>query len=243
MIEGVGPAAYNEIIAKRPFHSLEDLLTKVDKRVVNKRVMFKLIFSGCLDQYFPEGASDLEKLQKYMEIKAKLEGKKTPEAIPDDFRQITALKRELIRKSVFKIYSGDLAEAATQYMLLNGLAEWDNPQQKNMLFVKNSERVPIVRGRALEARLDSPFDDVFAIVGFVAEAKEVRYSGNTKTMMKFLVEVQDHLIEAVKWPPWKKNHHEVDFDPEECACLFMVKRRGETGQLSVLKVIKIEETV
>ena len=241
MIEGVGPAAYNEIIAKRPFTTFEDFLSKVDRRVVNKKVVFKLILSGCLDQYFKADISDLEKLQEYMSLKARLEGKKSPEAIPDEFRQITALKRELIRKSVFKIYSGNLLEAATPTMLLNNMAEWSD-SRKQMLYVKG-RRIPIVDVDGYSARMDGFADEIFAVVGFVAETKEVRYSNNSKTMMKFVVEIEDRRIEAVKWPDWKKNHHGVDFDPDECACLLIMKKRSGSDQVSILEAFKIEEIV
>jgi DNA polymerase-3 subunit alpha len=241
MIEGVGPAAYNEIIAKRPFINFEDFLSKVDRRVVNKRVAFKLILSGCLDQYFGPKVTDLEKLQEYMALKAKLEGKKVPEAIPDEFRQITALKRELIRKSVFKIYSGDLLEAATPTMLLNNMAEWSD-SRKQLLYVKN-RKIPIVDINGYNARMDNFADDIFAVVAFVAETKEVRYSNNTKTMMKFVLEIEDHRIEAVKWPEWKKTHHGIDFSPDESACLLIMKKRSGSDQVSILEAFKIEEIV
>ena len=48
-IKGVGEAALDEIIAKQPYSSLEDLLERTEKRVVNKKVMEALIKSGCFD--------------------------------------------------------------------------------------------------------------------------------------------------------------------------------------------------
>ena len=48
-IKGVGEAALKEILAKQPYNSLEDLLERTEKKVVNKKVMEALIKSGCFD--------------------------------------------------------------------------------------------------------------------------------------------------------------------------------------------------
>jgi len=107
VIEGVGPAALGEILEKQPFSSVTDFMDRIDRRIVNKRVMLRLIFSGVLDRFFAPGADFLDKAQEYLNLKAKLEGKKTPEAIPEEYRDMTPLRRELMKKLVYKTYSTD----------------------------------------------------------------------------------------------------------------------------------------
>ena len=50
-IKGVGEKAIEEIIAARPFSSLEDIFEKLPKRIFNKRVALALAKSGALDAF------------------------------------------------------------------------------------------------------------------------------------------------------------------------------------------------
>lgn len=50
-IKGVGENAIKEIIAHRPYDSLEDLMNKVPKKYLNKRVGVALIKAGALDEF------------------------------------------------------------------------------------------------------------------------------------------------------------------------------------------------
>ena len=52
-IKGVGEKAIEEILAARPFYSLEEVFEKLPKRVFNKRVAFALAKSGALDTFEP----------------------------------------------------------------------------------------------------------------------------------------------------------------------------------------------
>ena len=52
-IKGVGEKAIEEILAARPFSSLEEVFEKLPKRVFNKRVAFALAKSGALDTFEP----------------------------------------------------------------------------------------------------------------------------------------------------------------------------------------------
>lgn len=50
-IKGVGESAIEEIINNRPFNSLEDILTRLPKKAINKRVGVSLIKSGALKEF------------------------------------------------------------------------------------------------------------------------------------------------------------------------------------------------
>ena len=65
-IKGVGEAALKEIVAKQPYNSLEDLLERTEKRVVNKKVMEALIKSGCFDCW---NENRYEVMNQYYEIR------------------------------------------------------------------------------------------------------------------------------------------------------------------------------
>jgi DNA polymerase-3 subunit alpha len=50
-IKGVGDAALSEIIANKPYMSIDDLFEKLPKKVLNKRVALALAKSGALDSF------------------------------------------------------------------------------------------------------------------------------------------------------------------------------------------------
>lgn len=54
MIKGVGDGAVEEILAHRPFNSIEEILEKCEKRKVSARAMKPLILSGAFDEMYPE---------------------------------------------------------------------------------------------------------------------------------------------------------------------------------------------
>ena len=54
-IKGVGESSLPEIMAQRPFASIEDMLERCNKKAVNKRVMVSLIKSGALDSFDEDG--------------------------------------------------------------------------------------------------------------------------------------------------------------------------------------------
>jgi DNA polymerase III subunit alpha len=54
MIKGVGDGAVKEILAKRPFTSIEDILERTESRTVSARAMKPLILAGALDSMYPD---------------------------------------------------------------------------------------------------------------------------------------------------------------------------------------------
>lgn len=64
-IKGVGDKAANEIKAVQPFSSFEEFYEKVNKRIVNKRVVQKLIFSDVFKKF----GTQEEILNKYCKLK------------------------------------------------------------------------------------------------------------------------------------------------------------------------------
>lgn len=77
VISGVGDKSVNVIMEerdKKPFDSLEDILSRVPKRQVNAKVMKNLIFSGALDELYPD-LNRLEIYQDYLVVKGETKKK------------------------------------------------------------------------------------------------------------------------------------------------------------------------
>lgn len=66
-IKGFGEKAAEQVMANRPFFSLEDLLDRVEKKSFNKKVVNIACFSGLLDDI--EGIERMEIYYKYMDIR------------------------------------------------------------------------------------------------------------------------------------------------------------------------------
>jgi DNA polymerase III subunit alpha len=241
MIDGIGPAAFGEILSKRPFKDFDDLLTRVDRRVINKRVIIKLIFSGCLNGMMP-GDGELEKIQYYLTRKASLEGKKKIEQIPDEYRRLTPLKRELINKSVFKVYSADFLTAALPNLLKMGLVTQNGSLINLNINDPYYEGSLVVGKKTYQDFMEdsTPVNINFGIVGYVAKEEEVKYKNGTHTMKKYTIELEDLILESVKWPDWGKKHHGVDKDLTETVCLFIMNKRANADSVSIKKIIPIE---
>lgn len=256
LLDGVGPATTAEIALKKPFTDFDDFLQRVDRRIINKRIVFKFILSGLLDSLFPSGISDLEKLTTYMSSKQRIQGGEQ-EALPDDLINLTPLQKLRHKRDIFTVYKIDWTDTAIPYLEKNGLIkkagsiyEYNDPLRKDL------NGVPLLKVGQLKRRLNprDDLDDVFAIVGYVASTEEVTYNRKQynketrqnenipNTMMKFLIEAGDLAIEVIKWPDWGLTHHGIDKDFNEKVALFVIGRKmhPEKGlQLTIKKVLDI----
>ncbi|GAA4534200.1 DNA polymerase III subunit alpha [Chelativorans composti] len=73
-IKGVGEAAVDHIVAKRnekPFESIEDFCSRVDPRIVGKRVLESLICAGALDCFGHDRAALFQGIDRLMGLSAR----------------------------------------------------------------------------------------------------------------------------------------------------------------------------
>ncbi|MBL5872336.1 DNA polymerase III subunit alpha [Bacillus sporothermodurans] len=73
-IKGVGDSAVTELMAQKPYTSMEDLMERVNKRVVSARAMKPLILAGAFDEMYPE-KSRKEILLQYYQLKGEAKKK------------------------------------------------------------------------------------------------------------------------------------------------------------------------
>jgi DNA polymerase III alpha subunit len=246
LIDGIGIAVMNELLTKRPFNSLEDLLKKVDRGTVHKGIMIKLIFSGTLNAFFKDNMSDVEKIQEYLNLKAAIEGKKAPESVPEEYRNLTPLKHFLIKKSVFKVYNEKLAPLAINKMESMGLAK-KVTQSSNTWYVEAKsdyyggiER-HIVGLDRLEEYCESDKQHRFAVVSYITKAEEKPYANGAKTRLIVHAEIEDKVFEFIKWPEWKRNTHGVTEDIEGSVCVMILsKKSGSDSDIFVDEIKMIE---
>jgi DNA polymerase-3 subunit alpha len=246
LVKGVAAAVMSELLEKRPFTSLEDMLRKVDRRVIHKGVMLKLILSGTLNQFFPADAGDVEKMQIFLNTKALIEGSSSPETVPDEYRNLTPLKNFLIKKSVFKVYTEHLASIAILKLEAMGIASRVTEGANSWVVnVKNdyygNGRRSIVSLSRLEEFMESDKAHRFAVIAYITKTEEKPYADNKKNRLIVNAEIDNKSFEFIKWPGWKQNTHGINEDIEDSVCVLVLsKREGSDEGIFIDELTVIE---
>lgn len=257
LLDGVGPATTNEISLKKPFKDFADFFKRIDRRIINKRIVFKFILSGLLDELFPKDMTDLEKLKTYLELKKEIEGAKEPESLPDELINLSPLQKLRYKRGIFTVYKLDWTDTAAHYMENKGLIRREG---RIYSYVDPNRRdfngKPLLNANMVKRRLDpkDEIDETFVVVGYVASTEEITYNRKNynqttrqqelipNTMLKVLLEMGDLTLEMIKWPDWGETHHGIDKDLEEKVALIVVNRKvhQEKGlQLTIKKIFDI----
>ena len=256
LLDGVGPATTAEISIKKPFKDFNDFFNKIDHRIINKRIIFKFILSGLVDELFPQETTDLDKIKKYIELREeKLGGKKEP--IPEELMDMSPLQQLRHKRSIFTVYKIDWTDTSIPYLenrkviqQLGPVYQYLDPNNKEL------DRKPLLNAKMLKLKMNPRNEntEIFAVVGYIAETEEITYNKKAfnqetgaqelipNTMMKFLVEMGDLTLELIKWPNWGETTHGVEKDLNEKIGLFIIQRKVSPDrglQLTVKKVLDI----
>ncbi|PHD51841.1 DNA polymerase III subunit alpha [Bacillus toyonensis] len=122
VIKGVGDKAVSELIANRPYTSLEDLMEKVNLRVVSSRAMKPLIYSGALDSLYHE-RNRQEIYLHYMKLKGA--SKKEREALAE-LPEWTDTEKAEKEKELLGIYISTHPLSKYHFRDWNEYSEGDN---------------------------------------------------------------------------------------------------------------------
>lgn len=103
MIKGVKTAS-EEIFNNKPYTSFEDFYNRVNKKIVNKRVVSALIWSGALDSIYKGDSEDIAEIRNSLNFEYhQLRGEKAPE-------KIATTKAEMLQSKSLCIGSPDIVE-------------------------------------------------------------------------------------------------------------------------------------
>jgi DNA-directed DNA polymerase III PolC len=253
LLDGVGAAITAEVSEKRPFRDFTDFVTRVDRRIINKKAVHKFILSGLLDELFPDNTTDLEKITQYYKFRQELDGGKN-EAIPEELINLSPLQKLRHKRDIFTVYKIDWTETAIPYLESNGLIKklnytymYSDPNRKDL------DGRPLYNSEAFKNLLNpkNKAEYTVAVVGYVSETKQIEYgrkgatnpdgSSVKNTMMRFLLEVGESSAEIIKWPDWGSNSHGIEKDLSEKVCLVVLNRKNSDRgiQLTIKKIIDI----
>lgn len=238
LVEGVGTAVMAEIMRARPFVSLEDMMTKVDRRIVNKGPMIKLIMSGTLNRFFPEDSKDFEKIQIYLNKKAEIEGKKTPETVPMEYIEMTPLKNFLIKKSIFKVYTDNVKELAMPKLVSQNKVS--TVGSSGVYMFNSNPRRSIVSLKMLERLMEDSEVHKIAVIGYIVDTETKLFQNNTKSRLIATVEIENKSFDFIKWPTWGDTHHGVDEDLSESVCVLLLSRNKVGGDFFIDDIYVLE---
>lgn len=246
LLEGIGEAALTEITSKRPFKDFRDFITRIDRRICNKRVVTTLIFSNSIDSLFTSDKTDTDKLEEYLKLRSEISETKI-EPVPEEFINFTPLKRYLLKKQIITVYQDDLFKICLPKLIANGyLKEVEGVAYKFMTDPGNpySKGLPVINAQQFMRYTDpnNPNESQFAVVGLIQEEKEFTYQA-TKKALKLSVELETLSFDTVKWPTWGKEHHDVNVKLKNSVCVLLLKRKGNTDRDRVFvdQIIPIEK--
>ncbi len=103
MIKGVKTAS-EEVFKNKPYANFEDFYNRVNKKVVNKRVVSALIWSGALDSIYEGDSKNIADIRNSLNLEYhKLRGEKAPE-------RVAATKAEMLQSKSLCIGSPNIVE-------------------------------------------------------------------------------------------------------------------------------------
>lgn len=241
LIDGVGPATAKEIINKAPYASLEDFVKRINRRIVNKKIVTRLVFSGTMDCLMPAGLNDAEKLDLYLQTKALVDNEKK-EAVPAQYLSFTPLMNFLFKKAIFKVFKEDVTPLTLPILADRRLIA----QRGNYLVYKdpNSKKLdnaPLITPSDYEVYAeDEDLTATVAMVAYVTECEEKSFAEGSKTMMKLTLEAGDSTIETVKFPSWGETEHGVDKDIDGSVALIVMTKKFQKNFV-IDKIMKLEK--
>lgn len=101
MIKGVGDTAVEELMKHKPYKSIDDLMERVNKRVVSARAMKPLILAGAFDELYPN-SNRLSILAHYYIVKG--EKKKSDELLQSELNPWTEELQAEHEKDLMGVY-------------------------------------------------------------------------------------------------------------------------------------------
>ena len=214
-LKGVGEKAFHQLVDHAPYKNLTEFcMTHFRKRSkeesrssVHSGIAQKLIIAGALDSLL-EMEDELKttsnslaaKLQHFEKVKAKVKGKKKPDAVDPMYFEMSSVGSYLVKKSVLPIHSQDLRP-----LCLPSHGGYPHETHPNCWVSDHLVLDGLDLRRLREsAENGKGFWTTLQAVGYVVEESVINYANNSKQATKMFVDVNGEFFETILWPPYQE---------------------------------------
>lgn len=213
LISNLGETALKEISSKTPFTDLPDFMSKINARVVNKRVVENLIKSGCMDKLFDPSFSLKDKIGQYYQLKEKRESKKQDLTLFNALTDITPYGEYLLAKEVLPICNKSLSEAVKKSFNISKpfitLSHYTKEGKEFDMSTLRGSDFTLVNGDDFMSMIDvvdnseEGYADV-CVYGYVLAARKFAYRSKKhnaeKQALELTLDFDCNMIKTVCWP-------------------------------------------
>lgn len=224
-LAGVGEKAGVELEKGRPYKDIADFVAKIEKTkdensyfdekrgrrvrgrsALHRGIVCKLIVAGAMDSLFPEGLSDIEKIDMYLEESANAR-KIKKEAVPKEYLDLDPLTRYQFRKSILPIYSESLVDAVysvggiemNKEVKEDGSTVYSGTDPRGNVF-------RFVNGRHLRLLEKAPITVDVAVAAYVLDERQFSYGADkSKKAVSYSFDIDGEVFEFVAWADRKGN--------------------------------------
>lgn len=251
LIVGVGESAHSELLAGRPYSSIEDFVRRAGERrkagarqvtssggeirerlghsSLNRGVVTKLIVAGVMDSLFEPGLATFQKLEEYERalavVQSEISGKRVSQkAIDTQYLSMDAVARYQRIKEILPVYSSPLVP-----LLPRDLVDSDDRPRisfgDGLVLVSRSELE-----RAESLPLSEPIE--VAVAAYVQDARPFTYKSKSDRNPGMQAACEFSLdIDGGRWSGvyWGKRKSPDEVRPGSVAIFCLVRSKEERG--------------
>lgn len=248
ILNGVGEAAYKQLVESAPYTDLVDFVTKHLKprniksdgrSAVNSGVVNKLVVAGIMDSFFEKGATIDSKLYELERIKSEVKGKNKIDQVSPEFIGVTALGEYMAKKELIDVYSDDLRPIMLPYRggQTHG-GKWYVAFGRMICKICNAEEFLDYKERAEKGFLTLlPQDSVFGAIAYVISEKTFQYKNKTKQATKLVLDIGGYFYEEVLWPDYEKNIAQSGFEGKPCLVWYDGSKRDRISVKTIVPLL------
>jgi hypothetical protein len=261
LMDGVGPAIRDELVRTAPFKDIRDLLQRVNKRVINRKILLKLLISGVMDSLFQETDLLEERYEQYQQARQDVLGE-DKEPLPEQYRGLLPIQLYCIRKDIIPTYvlgkQGNFVQTFLGFAPRTALESQygaaiaqDEKGVRYMQFRHGRNNYRMVNPTEFERLVtDQSKIASCAFPAYVIEEKRFSYAQGAKEALKLTVDFDGVVVQMVKWPEKDTGRVFLETNQKlEGSVVFLFVNRWKEGRdfsiddvRWVCGVPKIEET-
>lgn len=244
VIKGLSGAGMANLLAKRPFSSLADL---IQKEAVKPAMARKLIAVGVMDSLFAPNTSLIDKLQQFedqVEIKKYNDkiaaGKKAKPVsqgkIDPFYLSLSPLEEFKLKKEILPTM-----ELSVTDILTDVSSKIKKGPSGRFLFEGGKRDLAFVNGELAErintSEVTNKYGVEYAVGAHVISKKEFSYSGGTKRALKLIVDTDGYNRECVLWPDYETGRLVYpNFEEGDIVVLSMKKKNERDASVQKIHI-------